>query len=327
MNGVLPALNRLAHGVVGVINGPRLMILIFHRVHQVRDPLFPGEPDAVIFDALLRTLRASFSVLTLGSAVTALRAGTLPRRPLVITFDDGYADNAEVALPLLQRHGLAATFFVSSNFLDGAEVMWNDVLIESVRTATVPELDLHALGLGHHVLSSASDRQRLIGVLLGHAKYLPPGERDEFVKLIRGRAGFYGALPVLMMTSAQVRALHVAGMEVGAHTMRHPILTSLSLDECKHEIQGGRERLETIIDAAVDVFAYPNGMPGRDYDNRHVALVKDLGFKAAVSTAPGAATAADDLFQLPRYTPWGRNPAIWAARLFQNRLRKSFATA
>ena len=101
-----------------------------------------------------------------------------------------------------------------------------------------------------------------------------------------------------------------------------PILTKLAVEECKLEIQGGRERLQQIIDAPVDLFAYPNGKPQRDYDQRHVALVKELGFLAAVSTAAGAASAKDDLFQLPRYTPWGRTSAIWAARLLKNRLQK-----
>lgn len=320
MIGVVPALNRFAHGLVGAVGAHRLLILIFHRVHRTPDPLFPAEPDAERFDALLRMLRSSFRILSLGSAVAALRAGSLPTRALVITFDDGYMDNAEVALPLLQRHGVPATFFVSTGFLDGAGCMWNDVLIEAVRGATLSELDLRDLGLGRYPLAGASDRRELIDVLLAHAKYLAPWERENFVKSIQGFAAVFEASPALMMTPAHVRALHSAGMEIGAHTIWHPILTSLSMDECKREIQGGRERLEEIVDAPVNLFAYPNGKPRRDYDDRHVALLKELGFVAAVSTANGSAAAGDDLFQLPRYTPWGETPAVWSARLLQNRL-------
>lgn len=323
MSGPVSALNRLAHGVVGAVGGPRLSILIFHRVHRVPDPLFPDEPDAAKFDALLALLRSSFRVLPLRSAVAAMRDGSLPSRALVITFDDGYADNAEVALPLLQRHGLPATFFVATAFLDGAGCMWNDALIECVRATSCAELDLTDLGLGRNSLSGTSDRQGLIEALLGHAKYLPPLERDDFVRTIRVRASVSDGFAGLMMTSAQVRALHTAGMEIGGHTIGHPILTSLDVAQCRREIQGGRMRLEKIIDAPVDVFAYPNGKPVRDYDGRHVALVKELRFTAAVTTAPGAASPGDDLFQLPRYTPWGRAPFVWSSRLLQNRLRKA----
>ena len=322
MSFIVATASRLAHGAAGLFFEPRLLILIFHRVHRVPDPLFPGEPDARRFDALLGLIKSSFRVLSLGAAAASLRNRALPPRSLVITFDDGYADNADVAMPLLRRHGLCATFFVSTGFLDGAGCMWNDALIESVRSTTIREVDLGDWGLGRLPLVNTSDRHRLIDVLLGHGKYLPPPERNEFVKTMQTRLMVRGDFPALMMTSAQVRSLHGAGMEVGGHTIGHPILAKLALEECRREIQGGRERLQQILDAPVDLFAYPNGKPQRDYDQRHVALVKELGFLAAVSTARGAASANDDMFQLPRYTPWGRTSAIWAARLLKNRFRK-----
>ena len=84
----------------------RLSILIYHRVRAVRDPLFPHELDAAGFDQHLCILSSLFNVLPLEQAIARLRRGTLPERPACITFDDGYADNAEIALPILQRHHL-----------------------------------------------------------------------------------------------------------------------------------------------------------------------------------------------------------------------------
>jgi peptidoglycan/xylan/chitin deacetylase (PgdA/CDA1 family) len=113
-------------------------------------------------------------------------------------------------------------------------------------------------------------------------------------------------------------------MEIGAHTVHHPILTALNAADAEREIADGRQRLQQIIDAPVDVMAYPNGKPGRDYDASHVAMVRRLGFRAAVSTAPGAARAGDDLFQLPRFTPWDRSLLRWSARLVANRRTARF---
>ena len=110
----------------------RLSILIFHRVHQQRDPLFPGEVDATDFDNICAWARSMFNVLPLDEAVTRHASHSLPERALSITFDDGYADNHDVAMPILRKHGITATFFIASGFLNGGR-MWNDTAIEAMR--------------------------------------------------------------------------------------------------------------------------------------------------------------------------------------------------
>jgi hypothetical protein len=88
--------------------------------------------------------------------------------------------------------------------------------------------------------------------------------------------------------------------------------------DAEYELAAGRNHLQELIDAPVEVMAYPNGRPTLDYDTQHVEMVMRLGFRAAVSTAPGAARAGDDLFQLPRFTPWDRSTLAWSARLLLN---------
>ena len=112
-----------------------LSVLIFHRVLSAPDPLFPDEPDASRFAEILSWVARAFTVIPLAQGVASLNAGTLPPRALAITFDDGYEDNFTAALPVLQRFGMHATFFVASGFLDGGR-MWNDTVIESVRACT-----------------------------------------------------------------------------------------------------------------------------------------------------------------------------------------------
>ncbi len=112
----------LSSGVDRLAGGPRLSILIFHRVTPEADPLFPNEMQARRFEVLCAMLARDYQVLTLARAVRLRQQARLPPRALVITFDDGYADNATHALPILQRHGLAATFFVSTGFLDGGRM-------------------------------------------------------------------------------------------------------------------------------------------------------------------------------------------------------------
>ena len=292
-----------------------LSILIYHRVLPQPDPLFPGEVDRVEFDKQLALLKSRFTVLPLLEAVRLARAGRLPPRAACITFDDGYADNAEVALPLLQKHGLHATFFIATGFLNGGR-MWNDSVIETVRMAPPGVLDARHLGLGSHPLNTLEERRAAIGALIGQLKDLPMAERQLQVDQLALLAG--GPLPArLMMDDEQVRQLHRAGMGIGGHTVNHPILARLPADEARAEIAAGKAALERMIGAPVPLFAYPNGKPGTDYQAEHVAMVRELGFEAAVSTAWGA-SRTPDFFQLPRFTPWDRSPRRFTLRLARN---------
>ncbi len=302
-----------------------LNVLVYHRVLAERDPLLAGEPTAEEFEARMRWVASRYDVLPLLDAVRALRAGRLPARALSITFDDGYADNYENALPILRRLNLPATFFIASGFLDGG-CMFNDVVIEAVRRAPTPELDLDDLGLGRHLLGAVELRARAIDRILSQLKYFEPERRARVAAQIAERAG--ARVPThLMMTSAQVRALAQSGMAVGAHTVTHPILAGIPLERAREEISADRARLEEITGAPVRLFAYPNGTPLRDYRPEHAALARELGFEGAVSTARGAARPGDDVFQIPRFTPWDSANWRFGLRLATKRLSSTYARA
>lgn len=296
--------------------GARLSILIYHRVLPAPDPLFPDEPDAARFEAEMRWVRDWFTVLPLAQAVDRLYAGRLPARALAITFDDGYADNEEVAAPILQRLGLSATFFISTGYWDGS-CMWNDRLIEAIRASDRGEIDLREHGLGLHRTDTLAARREAIVTLRRDIRHLPQAQREVMTRAIVAASG--GApTPALMMPPAQVRRLRERGMQIGAHTMTHPILTRIDAAAARHEIANSKRQLEELLDEPVELFAYPNGVPQQDYTAEHVRLVRDCGFTAAVSTAWGAASARSDRFQLPRFTPWDRSRWRYGMRLLAN---------
>lgn len=298
----------------------RLSIFIFHRVLPAPDPIFPGEIDARRFDAICGWVSSWFNVLPLDEAVRRLRSAALPARAASITFDDGYADNHDQALPILRRHGLSATFFIATGFLGGGR-MFNDSVIETLRRAPGPSLDFGALGLdsvGRLELNSPDDRRRAIAAILRAIKYRPMAERHDLARRIQMLVGIERLPDNLMMTPEQVRALHRAGMRIGAHTRSHPILANLDRDAARVEIEGGRDDLQQLLGEPATLFAYPNGKPGEDYSRESVELARAAGFEAAVSTTWGVATAGSDLFQLPRFTPWDRQRWRFAARLARN---------
>jgi peptidoglycan/xylan/chitin deacetylase (PgdA/CDA1 family) len=264
----------------------------------------------------MRWVKDWFNVLALGEAVQRLRDGRLPERPLAITFDDGYADNARIGAPILLRLGLPATFFIATGFLDGG-CMWNDTVIEAVRAAKGPVLDLEPLGLGAHQVHDAATRRAAIDRLIAALRHLPPAERVAKTLRVAEIAGA-SAPSDLMMSAGDVRRLHVNGMTIGAHTVNHPILTRIADGEARQEIELSRRRLEDITGAPVRLFAYPNGKPAEDFGLRHVEMVRTLGFDGAVTTAWGAARHGADPLQLPRFTPWDQQRWRYGLRLLRN---------
>lgn len=308
------------------LRGRSLSILLYHRVLPQADPLFPGEVDAARFDAQMALVARSFNVLPLADAVRRLRDGSLPPRALAITFDDGYADNHDVALPILRRHGLRACFFVATGFLDGGR-MFNDTVIECVRHSPLDSVDLTSLGLGRLPLGSTAQRRAAIDALLGVIKYQTVAERETLLVRLQSLCRPTRLPDDLMMTSAQVRALHAQGMEIGAHTVNHPILCTLDSEAAAHQMRASRSTLESLLDAPVRLFAYPNGRPDRDYVAAHAALAREAGFDAAVSTAVGVSTRGADPYQLPRFAPWDREPGRWLARLVASRWRRGYQVA
>jgi peptidoglycan/xylan/chitin deacetylase (PgdA/CDA1 family) len=296
---------------------PRLTILIYHRVLPQPDPLRIGEVDAKTFTRQMDMLARHFTVMPLMDAVEALQQSRLPKRACCITFDDGYSDNLTVAQPILQRFGLPATVFVATGYLDGGR-MFNDTVIEFVARVAGPLLDLQSLNLGAHRIVSPEDRRSAIKSILDILRYLPPDERDEVVKNML-QAVPCGPLPTdLMLTTEQVKALSDRGIEIGGHTVAHTVLTTLDVEAARAEISEGKKQLEAMTGKRVRTFAYPNGRPGRDYSSEHVALVKALQFDAAVTTAHGVSAGQDDIYQLPRFTPWGRSTTLLAARMTRN---------
>jgi peptidoglycan/xylan/chitin deacetylase (PgdA/CDA1 family) len=315
MNLALPVLRAGATLLSPAGARARLSILMYHRVLPAPDPLTDAT-DAATFDAHLAALARCMRVLPLVDAIDRLAAGRLPPRALAITFDDGYADNATLALPLLQRYRLPATFFIADGFLGGGR-MFNDTVIEAIRRMPGPALDVPAAGLTAVPVGTIEEKRAAVGRTLAAVKHLDDAARHLAVAQVAHAAG--AALPDdLMMTPEQVRSLAASGMTIGGHTVRHPILTRIAPERARVEIETNRARLQTLSGQPVEVFAYPNGVPNQDYAAEHVAMVRAAGFRGAVSTAWGAATRGSDPFQLPRFTPWDRAPARFLARLLHN---------
>ncbi|MET0508511.1 MAG: polysaccharide deacetylase family protein [Burkholderiaceae bacterium] len=311
--GPLRALTALASP--GGPNG-RLAVFTFHRVPAAPDPLFPYEPDRSTFASILDWIGEQFRVLAPYEGCRRLYAGRLPPRAAMLTFDDGYRDNFEVAMPLLRARGLSAAFFIATGY-SGGRPMFNDRIVHAIGGCRRSSLKLPWPGGEVVTLDGIEARRRAIDRIIAAVKYLPSEARERQVdRLVEATEA--DAPPDLMMTREQIAALAAQGMEIGGHTRWHPILQSLPAEQAEGEIEQGRADLAEITGRAPRLFAYPNGKSPRDYGPIHRAFVARAGFEFAFTTEGGAASAATDPFRIPRHTPWSRYRPRFGWQAYRN---------
>lgn len=290
-------------------------ILTYHRVLPAADWMRPVEPIVSDFEWQMELLSQHFNPVSLSDALAMLEYGELPDRAVCVTFDDGYANNEECALPILKKFCIPATVFVATDFLNGGR-MWNDTVIEALRVAEGEVLDLVGMGLDKYPIRDITERRKAAGIIIREIKHWPPEKRAEAVSAIESMVD---PLPEgMMMTDGQVISLKNNGVEIGAHTKSHPILSTLGLNQVRDEVVESKNYLEDLLGTEVKYFAYPNGRPGIDYRMEHRDIVEIAGFEAAVSTNWGVASSLSDKWQLPRFTPWDNTPLRFMIRLLLN---------
>lgn len=294
---------------------PKLTTLIYHQVLPEPDPLRPWEIDLARFRQHMAWIADTYKVIPLIDAVQRLNNGTLDKGCACITFDDGYMNNATVAANVLKKFNFHATFFCTSAYLDG-DMMWNDKVIESVRNWPEATLDLEALDIIALPVESAEEKLAATHTVLNKLKYADFEERHKIANDLSKQC----AAPAerLMMTAKEIKQLKEDGMTIGGHTHDHPILLKLDPEQARQQILQNKTILEEIISEPLDLFAYPNGKPGVDYNQDHIQMIKQAGYQAAMSTSPGASTSNLDPFQLPRFTPWDKTGSRFLTRLALN---------
>lgn len=279
----------------------RLSVFVFHKVPQEAGVVDPHDLDLPAFKRLLDFIETRFKVLPLPDAIRSLPSGRLPRGSACITFDDGYADWATGILPELARRNLHATFYITTGQLDGMP-LWHERVAQALAQLALTSFEVPGLPALH--LHTLHDRQQARIALENYLKYQPLAVRDAAIKKLEAAAGV-NANTVRRLSVETLRQIHNAGLEVGAHTVNHPILAVSDGATARREIGEARETLAHCIGGPVRAFAYPNGRPGTDFSAEHIRMAQQAGYTSAVTTQVGAADRHTPVFQIPRFTPWG----------------------
>jgi peptidoglycan/xylan/chitin deacetylase (PgdA/CDA1 family) len=293
-------------------------ILTFHRVNDENDPFLPAVPTAV-FAARIAHIARHYRVMTVEDLVERVRQGTVPRNALALTFDDGYRDNLSHAAPILAKHGLPATIFLAAGYIGTPDVPWFDHVALAFKLSRRREVTLP--GSQPQRLETEGDRLAGLDRAISWLKTLSDEKRRRAVEHLVADLNPRGPdrPKRFMLTWGEVDALRGLGFAVGAHTMTHPILSRVTLEHAREEIQGSKDAIERALGVTVRAFAYPNGGP-EDYSPTTVRLVQECGFRCAVTTRRGLNGPATPPFELRRGGPWEDHLPTFALKLAYYRL-------
>jgi peptidoglycan/xylan/chitin deacetylase (PgdA/CDA1 family) len=297
---------------------------MYHRVVNL-----PSDPQLLCvtpehFAEHLEIIGRYYRPRSLPQLVKELGEGRLPNRAVIITFDDGYADNLEYAAPLVQRHGIPAIVFVTSGALGQQREFWWDELDRLVlQPGVLPNsLELQIAGRsyrwetgspapytleeaclhrGWHVEQPVDPgpRQRLYRSLYNVLQPLPTEARNRAFDELRTAAGVdpVGRPTHRALTADELIHLGRDGLfEIGAHTVTHPLLATRPDATQRAEIEQSKICLEEVLGKPVVAFSYPHGSRGAET----VAIAREAGFACACSSDPDAVWPDADRFQLPR---------------------------
>ena len=271
---------------------PVWLVVMYHRVIREagEDPFHLGMcVTESRFREQIEYLQNNFEPISLREGARRMQDGRpMPTRSVSFTFDDGYADNATVAWPILRSHGLPSTIYVTVGGRDEGRALWWDRVIHAIANTTQPILFASEIGLKlgqeSFPLSWAS-RSRSLTVLLDRLWQLDMTTVLKVVDRIEETLSPRPnprTLPARLSDEAII-ALHEAGVEIGAHTVTHPNLCMLSGPGIKHELMESKKTLERLTGATIDGFAYPAGF----CNDRVIQAVAEAGYRYAVGTERG----------------------------------------
>lgn len=322
---------------------PGTVVLLYHRVGEFdQDPLQLAV-SRKHFEEHLQVVSNTGQPTSLSELTNAMRSHHVPHNGIVVTFDDGAADNLHNAKPLLERYDIPATVFVATEYSKGLREFWWDELERLFLTPReLPEkLSLKLNGKAHEwkiaptgsfpadgfndwdvvCATTPTSRHAVYRDLTALLREVSTEERFDQIAKLQNWAGCE-SLPRethRALTPDEILELAKDGsVEIGAHTVNHPPLSMIPVSDQIREIEESKLELEKILDRPVTSFAYPYGTKD-DYTRDSVNAVKAAGFVCACSNYTGVVQPQTNLFELPRFVV-----RDWEGEEFERRLRGWF---
>jgi len=270
-----------------------LRILAYHRVCNLED-CNDNDIDLISateeqFDWQMNYLKNTYDLINFDYLERILNKEVKkPKRPVIVTFDDGFTDNYTKAYPILKKYNVPATFFVSTGYIDTKKNFWFNQVFRSFIGQANLHVTIKYLNIDLILSSVEEVRIEQIYSIIEALKKCPNNKRIELVESIENNYPSRNLNDPLSlpMSWEQVLEMSKSNMEIGSHTINHPVLSTLKNDELRNEITGSKEMLENKLDQKISTIAYPVGMSFA-YNDCVIQEVKNAKYKFGVSYVPG----------------------------------------
>lgn len=296
----LRAARRAGNRILNLLDPP-ILVLAYHRVADLEQDPQALAVRADRFRAQMRFLRDHYLLLRFEESWPRLG-----RPAAIVTFDDGYADNATTALPILEEERVPATFFVSVGAVESGREFWWDELERWLLTGAPLPASIE-LGEGSDRRAwparSQEDRAKLYQALHARLRRAAPERRERQLDALRAALGGDSSPRPSHrpLTKAEVGRLGQSRWaSVGAHGVSHTPFASLSLEEQREEMSASHDRLRSWCGAEVRTFSFPFGGK-RDFTRGSVQLAREFGFRRVAANAPGQVRRWRDPYVVPRF--------------------------
>lgn len=295
-----------AHRSPKSLGHPKVWILRYHSVSDLgQETLRYVSPRIIvspgIFESHIAFLSRNYSIIS-PDDVAAWISGTasLQRHAVVITFDDGYRDNYLYAYPVLRKYSATATFYVVTDAIGNAQPLWTSELRDIIYRAAQRNASLCSIGPLRVDLSDEKAREQTIKAAERIMRSLDKKARGEMLREIRAKLNGEkdGLLRSVMMNWDELREMKRAGMCISSHTMSHPLLTEISLEEAAIEITRSKMKIEEELGAPVAHFAYPNPGGSVHFNEAIKNLLREAGYSTARTSSKGSVGQNSDPFEL-----------------------------
>lgn len=278
---------------------PQFAILCYHRIGTGGVPLY-SELSTDAFEAQMRYVRNNYRIVSMDQLIDEMEHPENLEPAVAITFDDGYRGLYEEAFPVLQRHGIPATIFLTIGCIETGEVAWYDRVFVALKFMPANRLELVLDRPRTFILDSGAQRMQAATEIISCLRRFSSARRKECCADLESKSHLpEDELQGRMLTWDQIRIMYQGGVSFGAHTMSHPVVSQLSSSELEWEIFESKRVLEERLGCHVQHFAFPFGK-SQECGESATSVLAAAGFVSAATTEWGVNSVGSDPFRLRR---------------------------